>query len=63
MLKERANKRIRMAVVDAGITYTDLAETIGITRYTLSTKMRYELSDSEQDKIIEAVRKTVERLS
>lgn len=59
----KANIKVRVAVAEAGIRYSDLAETLGITRYTLSTKLKYELADKVQREMIEAVEKTRKRLA
>ena len=59
----KANIRVRVAVAKAGIRYSDLADTLGISRYTLSTKLKYELDSKVQREMIEAVERTKARLA
>ena len=48
----QTNIRIREAMLRTGLKQWQVAEIIGVTEETMSRKMRYELSDKEQDNII-----------
>lgn len=45
------NVEIRMALFEANMKQWELAELLGITEFTLSRKLRKELSDEEKNKI------------
>ena len=50
------NKKIRIAMFDAGIAQWQLAEILGIHEGSLSRKMRHELPAEEQDKIVKMIK-------
>ena len=49
------NKKIRAAIYAAGMKYWELADLMGIHPSTLSTKLRHELPEKEQEDIIEKI--------
>lgn len=53
------NKRIRTAMLNAGINQSDLAKILGISDAEISYALKYELSKSEQDRIIERIKEWV----
>jgi len=49
------NKKIRIAMMESGIRQWELAKLLGISESTLTRKLREELPDEEQDKIVEII--------
>lgn len=49
------NMKIRNALKDAGMKHWELAELMGISHYTLSVRLRKELPEEEQDRIIKLI--------
>jgi DNA-binding Lrp family transcriptional regulator len=47
---------IRLALLSAGIKNYELAEMMGISEWTLSRRLRKELSEEEQQRIVELIR-------
>ena len=43
-------------VNEAGLTYTAIAEKMGISRVWLSNLMRYDLTNENREKILKAIR-------
>ncbi len=58
----KANQRIREAMKEAGLLYWRLADLIGCSTWTLSVKLRHELPEEEQEKILSVIRAEAERL-
>ena len=50
------NTIIRRALFDAGMRQWQLAELLGITEFTLSRKLRHELPEEEQTRIVNLIR-------
>lgn len=50
------NSIIRRALFDAGMKQWQLAELMGITEFTLSRKLRHELPEEEQTRIVNLIR-------
>lgn len=50
-----ANTDIRVRLVEAGVTITELAEEIGILRPSLSRKLRKEVSEEDRARLFEAI--------
>lgn len=50
------NKRIRVAMAQAGITQTGLGEIIGAKQAEVSIMLKYELSVHEQNEIVKKIR-------
>lgn len=50
-----ANTDIRVRLVEAGVTITELAEEIGILRPSLSRKLRKEVSEEDRARLLEAI--------
>lgn len=50
------NERIRSALRASGMKYYVLAELLGISDFSLSRKLRKELPDDEQERIISLIR-------
>ena len=46
------NKKIREALKNANMKYWELADLMGISPYTLSVRLRKELPNEEQERII-----------
>ena len=49
------NTIIRRALFDAGMRQWQLAELLGITEFTLSRKLRHELPEEEQIRIVNLI--------
>ena len=49
------NMKIRQALMEAGMKNYELAELMGISEFTLSRRLRNELPDKEQDRIIKLI--------
>ena len=49
------NTRIRIKMIECGLKQWELAKLMGISEPTLSKKLREELPEEEQDKIIEII--------
>ena len=50
------NLDIRVMVSESGLKYGDIAHKMGISRVWLSNLMRYELSYSNREKILRAIK-------
>lgn len=50
------NKRIRTAMMIAGINQGDLAKILGVSGAEISYALKYELSKTEQDIIIDRIK-------
>lgn len=50
------NEVIRKALKDFGVKQWELAEMLGTSEWTLSRKLRKELPQAEQERIIELIR-------
>lgn len=50
------NKNVRKELLDASMKNYELADLMGITEFTLSRKLRKELSEDEQQEIIMLIR-------
>lgn len=51
-----ANMKVKVAILNSGLKQWQVAELIGIRDDAFSRKLRYELPEEEQNKIIEAIR-------
>lgn len=51
------NKSIRIALMEHNMRQYELAEIMGIHDFSLSRKLRHELSDEEQRKIVSLIEK------
>lgn len=51
------NKEIREAIKASGFKYWQVAEVIGISRYTFSEWLRYELTGERREKVEKAIEK------
>ena len=51
-----ANLKVKEAILESGLKQWKVAELIGIRDDAFSRKLRYELPEEEQNKIIEAIR-------
>ncbi len=51
------NKKVKMAMAEAGMKQWELAQLLGIHEGTLSRKFRLELPAEEQDQIVELISK------
>ena len=49
------NWRVRVEMTKYGVTNLDLAKHLGTNRFEISRLFRYELAESEQDKLIKSV--------
>lgn len=49
------NARVRVAAMEAGVKLWQVAERLGINDRNLSRKLRRELPEEEQDKILEII--------
>ena len=50
------NKRVRKAMLDAGIKQGDLAEILGVNINEMSIMLKYELAVREQHDIVDRIR-------
>lgn len=50
------NERVRREMIKEGLTQNDLAEILGKLRSEVSTMLKYELAQKEQQRIVEAIR-------
>lgn len=57
----KANLRVRVALLENGITQNELAEEIGIHFTSMSAILRHELSESEQDRLVSKIHEIRER--
>jgi len=53
----RNNTEIRIAIIKAKLKHYQVAKELGIHKYSLSRKLRYELSSKEKQKILNAILK------
>lgn len=58
----KANQRIREAMKKNGFLYWKLADLIGCSNWTLSVKLRHELPEAEQEKILKLIETEAKRL-
>lgn len=49
------NQEIRIEMIKANIKQYELAEYMGIAKQNLSRKLRYELSDTERARVLNAI--------
>lgn len=56
-----ANKAIRIAMIDANIKGFELAKYLGIRETELSRRLRYELTDTEREEMLQAIHKMTEK--
>lgn len=49
------NKRIRIALLEHGLTQYDLSKIMGISEMTMYRRLRDELSEEEQDRIVNMI--------
>ena len=66
MQKERLEKymknmKIRQALMEVGMRNYQLAELMGISEFTLSRRLRNELPDEEQERILELIQNNRKR--
>ena len=54
--KNMKNMKIRQALMEVGMKNYQLAELMGISEFTLSRRLRKELPESEQDRILALIR-------
>lgn len=59
---EKANKKIRKALIDSGMYQWQLADLIGCSAWSLSAKLRHELPEEEQQHILQLIKDEAERL-
>ena len=57
------NKRVKVAMFEAGLSQADLAKHLGISTPTLCASLRLELAKEEQDKMLETIAKMKARKS
>lgn len=50
------NKRIKVAMAQAGLTQNQLAELLNVSRPELSVMLKYELAVKEQNNIVATIR-------
>lgn len=53
--KRNYNYKVRKAILESGLKQWKVAELIGIRDDVFSRKLRYELSEDEQNRIIDAI--------
>lgn len=51
-----SNQDIRIAILQANLKHYQVAKKIGIPAESFSRKLRYELSESEKDRILNAIK-------
>lgn len=49
------NKKIRIALIEYGVKHYELAELLGISEPTLCRRLRSELPEEEQNRIVEII--------
>ena len=52
---ERTNLRVRFAAREAGVHHWEIAETLGISEGSFCRRMRHELPEAEQARILAAI--------
>lgn len=52
---DKPNFRIRLAAREAGIHHWEIAETLGISEGSFCRRMRHELPEAEQARILETI--------
>lgn len=57
----KANNRIRTMLSETGMPHWKLADLMGISHWTLSVKMRHEMPEDEQLRIIQLIQDEVQR--
>ena len=55
MMAKTSNIRIKIALLESGMKNWELANILGISEATMSRRLRVELSDEEQNRIIKAI--------
>lgn len=58
MRDTKNNKRVRIVMIEAGIKQWELARLLGISEPALSQKLRDELPEEEQNRIIDLIEKS-----
>lgn len=53
----RTNLRVRIEMLKYNVSNVTLGKVLGLRRESVSAMLRFELADTEQDKLIEAVHK------
>lgn len=56
-MEMRNNRKIRSALTDTGMKYWELAKLLKISDGTLCRRLREEMPDKEQDRIVDLIRK------
>lgn len=51
----RNNIEVRIAIIEAELKHYQVAKKLRIHKYSLSRKLRYELSEKEKDRILKAI--------
>ena len=54
-MAKTSNIRIKIALLESGMKNWELANILGISEATMSRRLRVELSDEEQNRIIKAI--------
>lgn len=57
MEEVKVNRKIREAMKDSGMYYWQLADLMRISNWTLSVKLRHELPEEEQKRILSLIEK------
>ncbi len=57
MEEVKVNQKIREAMKDSGMYYWQLADLMRISNWTLSVKLRHELPEEEQKRILSLIEK------
>ena len=52
------NTKVRIKMIEAGLKQWQLAQILGIDESVLSRKLRYELPEEEQDRIVALIEET-----
>ena len=55
MMAKTSNIRIRIALLESSMKQWELANILGISEATMARRLRVELSDEEQNRIIKAI--------
>jgi len=50
-----SNEEIRIAIIKANIKQYEVAKQLGVTEAFFSRKLRYEMTQEEKDKILQAI--------
>lgn len=57
----KANLRVRVALLENGITQNELSDYLGIHFTSMSGILRHELSETEQDRLIKKIRELAKK--